>query len=79
MTDDQTVQSNERQYAGYPPRLRGDEREAMRKTLAKKYDAGASIRALAAEHGLSYGLTRGLLLEQRVTLRSRRGGRKALG
>ncbi|WP_433856732.1 helix-turn-helix domain-containing protein [Streptomyces kronopolitis] len=76
MTTDPTVQRKTRQDTEYRPRLRGDDREAMRKTLKKKYDAGASIRELLAEYGLSYGLTRVLLLEAGVTLRSRRGGRK---
>lgn len=68
-----------RQGSEYRPRLRGEERAAMRKTLAKKYDAGASIRELAAGHGLSYGLTRHLLVEAKVTLRRRSGRRKARG
>jgi hypothetical protein len=68
-----------RQGREYRPRLRGEEREEMRKTLAKKYDAGASIRELATEHSLSYGLTRHLLVEAGVTLRGRSGQRKARG
>ncbi|QKW06999.1 transcriptional regulator [Streptomyces sp. NA04227] len=76
MTTDPTVKCKTRQDTEYRPRLRGGERESMRKTLARKYDGGASIRELGIEHGLSYGLTRALLLEANVTLRSRLGGRK---
>lgn len=59
----------------YRPRLRGEERADVRRTLASAYDGGASIRALVAEHHLSYGLTRTLLLEAEVKLRSKRGSR----
>ncbi|MBA0053487.1 transcriptional regulator [Streptomyces sp. AJS327] len=68
-----------RRGSEYRPRLRGDEREEMRRTLAKKYGAGASIRTLASEHSLSYGLTRHLLVEAKVTLRGRSGQRKGRG
>ncbi|WP_381792850.1 helix-turn-helix domain-containing protein [Streptomyces niveus] len=54
------------------PRLRGGERERVRDDVAKKYDTGLSIRAVAAEHGLSFGLTHTLLHEAKVTLRSGR-------
>lgn len=53
------------------PRRRGEEREQLRKDLAKGYAARSSIRTLAAVHGLSYGLTRTLLLEAGVKLRTR--------
>lgn len=53
--------------------LRGDERAAMIHRLADAYEAGASIRALAARHHLTYGTVRNLLIEGHVTLR-RRGG-----
>ncbi|WTW95459.1 helix-turn-helix domain-containing protein [Streptomycetaceae bacterium NBC_01309] len=52
--------------------VRGEEREQLRQVLAIGYRAGASIRALGAAHDdLSYGLTRTLLLEAGVTMRSR--------
>ncbi|MEU2487119.1 helix-turn-helix domain-containing protein [Streptomyces sp. NPDC012617] len=53
------------------PRLRGDERASVRTQLVEKYGADQSIRALAAEFDLSYGLTRTLLLEAEVELRHR--------
>lgn len=58
----------------YRPRLKGDERQRMARDLARYYDAGASIRALAGEHQMSYGTVRKLLKEARVRLRGR-GGR----
>ncbi|MDX2919684.1 helix-turn-helix domain-containing protein [Streptomyces sp. NE06-03C] len=53
------------------PRRRGKEREKLRMSLAKQYDGGLSIRKVAGPAGLSYGLTRTLLLEAGVTLRTR--------
>ncbi|WNI31461.1 helix-turn-helix domain-containing protein [Streptomyces sp. ITFR-6] len=62
------------------PRHRGEERETLRQDLATGYGALASIRDLAAKHDLSYGLTRTLLLEAKVSLRSRnRRAKKAQG
>ncbi|MGW6391131.1 helix-turn-helix domain-containing protein [Streptomyces sp. NPDC055103] len=61
------------------PRLRGDDRERVRGELAKKYGGDASIRDLAAEYDLSFGLTRALLLEAKVQLRPRRRRLKADG
>jgi hypothetical protein len=52
------------------PRIRGEERERLRAKLADGY-AGASIRTLADRYGLSFGLTRTLLLEADVELRDR--------
>ncbi|MGA5599557.1 helix-turn-helix domain-containing protein [Streptomyces griseoincarnatus] len=54
--------------------LNGSERAAKARSLRRKYEAGSTIRALAASSGLSYGLTRVLLLEAKTTLRGR-GGR----
>jgi len=59
------------------PRLTGEARERMRTAIAPAYKAGDTIRGLAALHDLSYGLTRALLLEAGVTLRTRRGRRDA--
>lgn len=53
------------------PRRRGQERELLRGQLKEGYARPASIRVLAAEHDLSYGLTRVLLLEAGVKLRTR--------
>lgn len=54
--------------------LVGRERVVVARGLRRKYDGGATIRSLAAEAGLSYGLTRVLLLEAKAVLRGR-GGR----
>ncbi|MBT2453318.1 helix-turn-helix domain-containing protein [Streptomyces sp. ISL-86] len=59
------------------PRRRGEDREQLHQVLADAYNDGASIRALAAEHDLSYGLARTLLLEAKVELRNRRRRPKA--
>ncbi|MFP3119535.1 helix-turn-helix domain-containing protein [Streptomyces sp. Iso 434] len=56
------------------PRLRGDERQDTVVALAASYAAGASIRALAEERDMSYGLVRTLLLDHGVALRSRGRG-----
>ena len=44
--------------------------------VADQYGAGVSIRELAKAAGLSFGLTRALLLEAGVKLRARGGPRK---
>ncbi|MFJ6014527.1 helix-turn-helix domain-containing protein [Streptomyces sp. NPDC092952] len=73
MSTDLTHPSPERRGARHEPtrrpRLRGEDRDRVRAALAKEYDAGTSIRALADERGLSFGLTRTLLLEAKVKLR----------
>ncbi|MFJ7592473.1 helix-turn-helix domain-containing protein [Streptomyces sp. NPDC097617] len=76
MSTDLTTPSQERRGARHEltrrPRRRGDDRDQLRQTLADAYsDGGVSIRALAAEHDLSYGLARTLLLEAKVELRHR--------
>lgn len=60
--------------ARYGPRLKGPARAQVSEALAVRYEAGATIRALAVKHGWSYGRVRSLLLEAGVTLR-RPGGR----
>ncbi|PSK52409.1 hypothetical protein B0E38_04735 [Streptomyces sp. 111WW2] len=55
--------------------IRGPDRVVLRQDLARDYRAGASIRAVAAEHRLSYGTARTLLLEEGVRLRTRVGTR----
>lgn len=82
MSADDTITAPEPHGPGQEPtrrpRVRGDERARLQKALADGYAADASIRALAAEHGLSYGLTRTLLSEAGVRLRPRaRRPRKA--
>ncbi|WP_284576658.1 helix-turn-helix domain-containing protein [Streptomyces sp. 2P-4] len=73
MTDEQKtpVRRGPRGPQERRPRRRGQEREKLRSDLAKGYDSGASIRMLADDYELSFGLTRTLLLEAGVTLRTR--------
>lgn len=72
MTTAQTDPASKQNTRTVRPRLRDDERALVRGLMAKEYRAGAAIRALAAQHELSYGLARTLLLEAGVELRSRR-------
>ena len=52
-------------------RITGTDRDVLARELAKKYTAGASIRALAEEYGRSFGFIHKILTEHEVTLRSR--------
>ncbi|MET9321918.1 helix-turn-helix domain-containing protein [Streptomyces sp. NPDC003038] len=82
MSNDQTTpeRRGSRQELTRRPRVKGEKRAALKKALADGYAADNSIRALAAEHDMSYGLTRTLLLDAGVTLRPRaRRPRKAAG
>jgi hypothetical protein len=54
-------------------RITGTEREKLASELRKQYDAGASIRALAAASGRSYGFVHRILTESGVNMRSRGG------
>ncbi|MDH6489587.1 helix-turn-helix domain-containing protein [Streptomyces sp. SAI-127] len=73
MTEDQV-----RERFKYQP-CKGETRERMRAEAAKDYAAGSSIRAVA-DHlserygSVSFGLTRDLLLEAKVPMRSRTSG-----
>ncbi|MFJ2882390.1 helix-turn-helix domain-containing protein [Streptomyces sp. NPDC093108] len=58
------------------PRLRGGQRTRLAKRAAALYDAGASIRSLAEDEGLSYGTARALVQEGGGTLRGRGGARR---
>ncbi|EFG06133.1 Transcriptional regulator [Streptomyces clavuligerus] len=61
-------------------RVTGAARDKLAADLKKKYDSGASIRALAEETGRSYGFVHRMLSESGVTLRGRGGatrGKKA--
>lgn len=61
-------------------RVTGAARDKLAADLKKKYDGGASIRALAEETGRSYGFVHRMLSESGVTLRGRGGatrGKKA--
>ncbi|KPI33365.1 hypothetical protein OV450_1453 [Actinobacteria bacterium OV450] len=55
------------------PRIKGDARNDLRAKLAARYreDETASIRSLADENDLSYGMTRLLLVEADVVFRDR--------
>ncbi len=54
-------------------RVTGGDRDSLSGQLKKKYEAGASIRALAEEHGRSYGFVHRILSEAGATLRGRGG------
>ncbi len=54
-------------------RITGTERNKLAADLKRKYNSGASIRALAAETGRSYGFVHRMLSETGVTLRGRGG------
>ena len=56
-----------------PTRVTGDEREELARSLAVKYDEGASIRELSATSGRSYGFVHRILTEpRRAAARTRR-------
>jgi Helix-turn-helix domain len=48
-------------------------REKLKQDLRNAYERGASIRALVASTGRSYGTIHGMLLESGTTMRSRGG------
>ena len=54
-------------------RITGAERDTLAADLKKKYESGASIRALAESTGRSYGFVHRVLSESGVTLRGRGG------
>jgi hypothetical protein len=54
-------------------RVTGTEREKLAADLRKKYDQGASIRALAESTGRSYGFVHRILSESGTSLRGRGG------
>ena len=54
-------------------RITGQERQALGKQLAARYEKGASIRALAESTGRSYGFVHRLLSDGGVELRGRGG------
>ncbi|MGB3956089.1 MAG: helix-turn-helix domain-containing protein [Brooklawnia sp.] len=57
-------------------RISGELREQVSAQFAERYQAGESIRTLAAESGRSYGFVQRLLKEAGVDLRSRGGTRR---
>ena len=54
-------------------RITGAQRDKLAGDLRKKYEKGASIRALAESTGRSYGFVHRVLSENGVTLRGRGG------
>lgn len=54
-------------------RVTGGDRDSLSTRLKTKYEGGASIRALAAESGRSYGFVHRILSESGATLRGRGG------
>ncbi|MGV1004711.1 MAG: helix-turn-helix domain-containing protein [Candidatus Nanopelagicales bacterium] len=54
-------------------RVTGDARDTLINDLKSKYEQGASIRALSADSGRSYGFVHRLLTEAGVELRGRGG------
>ena len=54
-------------------RVTGDDRDTLSGQLRRKYEGGASIRALAEEHGRSYGFVHRILSEAGANLRGRGG------
>lgn len=54
-------------------RVTGADRTKLAADLKKRYDAGESIRALAAATGRSYGFVHRILTENGVSLRGRGG------
>lgn len=58
-------------------RVTGAERDRLAVDLRKKYDAGQSIRTLAAASGRSYGFVHRMLSESGATLRGRGGATRA--
>lgn len=54
-------------------RITGGDRETLAQTLRRRYEGGASIRALAEEAGRSYGFVHRILGESGASLRGRGG------
>ena len=54
-------------------RITGTQRDKLANDLKKKYEKGASIRALAEQTGRSYGFVHRILSESGAPLRSRGG------
>ena len=58
-------------------RITGQTREKLGADLKRKYERGASIRALAEDTGRSYGFVHRVLSESGVTLRGRGGATRS--
>lgn len=59
--------------------ITGNARGKLAADFKQKYDDGASIRAIAEEHGRSYGFVHALLGEAKVTMRGRGGALRRAG
>jgi hypothetical protein len=57
-------------------RVTGSDRSKLATDLSRRYDAGESIRSLAASTGRSYGFIHRILTETGVALRGRGGAPK---
>lgn len=64
---------------GVVTRVTGDVRETLGRELRTKYEAGASIRELAAQTGRSYGFVHRLLGESGARYRGRGGATRGRG
>ena len=60
-------------------RVTGADRTKLASDLKKRYDAGESIRSLAASTGRSYGFVHRILSETGVPLRGRGGATRGKG
>ena len=60
-------------------RVTGADRTKLASDLKKRYDAGESIRSLAASTGRSSGFVHRILSETGVTLRGRGGATRGKG
>ena len=58
-------------------RITGSTRDKLAADLKKKYEKGASIRALAESTGRSYGFVHRVLSESGVVLRGRGGATRS--
>ena len=56
-------------------RVSGELRNEVQQSFVERYEAGESIRSLAAECGRSSGFVQGLLKDAGVTFRQRGGAR----
>lgn len=54
-------------------RVTGELRDQLQQSFVERYEAGESIRALAADCGRSYGFVQGLLKDGGVRFRPRGG------
>jgi hypothetical protein len=61
------------------PRITGSARKDLESSLITKYEAGKSIRTLAAEIDKSYGFVHGILASSGTRLRGRGGATRKRG